>query len=255
MYTSIKHTILAFALLLTCSLQAQITVAEDWSQVDCDGTDHNLFSTLDTGAVVVMEIVMLDGCMPCINTALLIGPVIDSYNALYENRIKYYTFGYNDTYSCDDLLAWKIENEITCHAQFVEGEEIGNYYGGMGMPTIVVVGRNTHQVYFNQFGFVHSDTIEFADALEYALGLAEPVGIQGFAADALTCYPNPATNELLLTGVENNAQVAIYDSFGSNILSVVTSNKSIDITTLPSGIYRVVVNANGVLSASGFVKL
>ena len=79
-----RYTFVFTAITLSLAASSQITIAEDWSQSDCEGTEHNLFATLDTGSVVVMEIVMLDGCMPCINTAHLIGPVIDSYNALYE---------------------------------------------------------------------------------------------------------------------------------------------------------------------------
>ena len=47
----------------------QVIPAEDWTQTDCNGVEHNLFSELDAGEVVLMEIVMLDGCVPCINAA------------------------------------------------------------------------------------------------------------------------------------------------------------------------------------------
>ncbi len=220
------------------SLRAQ-TVAEDWSQTDCDGVDHELYATLDTGTVVVMEIVMLDGCMPCINAAHWMEPVIDNYNALYPGRVQWYTFGYDDSYPCTELAAWKSENEIGCTAQFVAGADIAAYYGGMGMPTIVVAGRASHTVYFNQFGFVPADTVEFSDAIAYALGIAEPeVSIQEAQPDVLTMYPNPSTGNLIIDGdFSSDAQITVSGMNGQLFLDLPVNDKQIDVSPLPSGTY------------------
>jgi len=254
MLKRLRIILVLIGFLCSISASAQITIAEDWSQSDCAGTEHNLYNTLDTGSVVVMEIVMLDGCMPCINTAHLIGPVIDAYNALYENRIQYYTFGYNDTYSCEALIEWKTTNEITCNAQFVEGADIASYYGGMGMPTIVVIGRNIHHVYFNEFGFVPSDTIEFALAIEYALGLLEPAAINSIAESSLTIAPNPVHNQLYVSTLAENTNIAVYDVFGKCVIAAKLSNSSIDVSSLQTGIYTVRAQTNNLTTTGRFVK-
>lgn len=223
---------------LALHMQAQ-TIAENWTQTDCAGQPHDLFETLDTGTVVVMEIVMLEGCMPCINAAHLMEPVIEYYNATYNNRVHWYTMGYDDSYPCEDLAAWKTENAISCTAQFVEGADIAGYYGGMGMPTIVVAGRTSHTVYFNQFGFVPADTVELSDAIAYALGIAEPeVAIHQSAAVDVQVYPNPATDVLYVTGNwSSDATVIISDMTGSGKIVTCFDTQAISLQALPAGTY------------------
>ncbi len=225
-----------FSLVFTGSASAQLVIAEDWTQTDCNGIEHNLYTELDTGSVVVMEIVMLDGCMPCINAAHLFGPIIEEYNLTNGNRIQYYAFGYNDTYSCSQLSDWKTENAITCNAQFVEGYDISEFYGGMGMPTIVVVGRSTHEVSFSQYGFTVYDTLKFANALEYALGLTETLPIKNLQPAAISCFPNPASNLIRLNNSFSGG-VIIYGMGGAQTYQLNCINGTIDIATLPQGFY------------------
>lgn len=247
--------LLAILIYATGQAQAQFVVAENWTQTDCDGVDHNLYNTLDTGTVVVMEIVMLGGCMPCINTAHLIGPIIDTYNETYENRIHYYTFGFDDSYPCVDLLEWKTTNEITSNASFVEGAAIADYYGGMGMPTIVVVGRTNHIAYFNQFGFVTGDTLEFEMALLYALGIVEPVNINTNSVNEMSCSPNPANTFLTINNASPDAQYFIYAINGELVFTVANLyENTINIEALNSGIYILKCIANGETVATQFVK-
>lgn len=225
---------------ISLSMSAQ-TNAENWTQTDCAGVPHDLFETLDTGTAVVMEIVMLDGCMPCINAAHWMQPIIDQYNLNYNNRVHWYTFGYDDSYPCAELAAWKSDNDISCTAQFVEGAEIASYYGGMGMPTIVVAGRTSHSVYFNQFGFVPADTSDFREAITYALGLAEPVvDIRDVQPDRLSIYPNPVTDLLSFEGIWNShAEIIICDLTGVIRMQQNYASNQLAINELPAGTYSI----------------
>lgn len=112
--------------------------------------------------------------------------------------------GYNDTYTCEALITWKSDNEINCASQFEEGADQIEYYGGMGMPTIVIVGRNTHKVYFNEFGFVPADTVAFAEAIEYALGIAEPISVIEEKFKNISITPNPASEFIHITDLRNS---------------------------------------------------
>ncbi len=231
---------LLFTTVLIALLQAGFaqTIAEDWTQTDCNGTEHQLYATLDTGTVVVMEIIMLDGCMPCINAAHRMQPIIDNYNALYNDRVHWYTFGYNDTYTCSELQTWREENSVNCTAQFIEGQDISAYYGGMGMPTIVVIGRNTHTVYFNQFGFVPADTTEFSNAIAYALGIAEPtVALNSVYAQSLSVQPNPTSDFVVVPNHLEGAQYVLVDISGRQVQSGQITDHSIDMLQLVSGMY------------------
>jgi len=248
-----------FLALFACLQQssAQVTVAENWTQTDCNEAEHDLFATLDTGTAVVMEFIMLEGCLPCINAAHLMQPVIASYNAAYNNRVQWYTFGYNDTYDCAELLEWKTENVIDCDAQFIYGQEISNYYGGMGMPTIVVAGRTTHSVYFNQFGFVPADTADFSDAIAYALGIAEPtIGIPDQGPAEITVFPNPASDRIeIKTPFALSAwSWSIMDIVGNIVLSADgAQTTNINISDLVNGYYLFRLNAGAYSGSVSFL--
>lgn len=249
--------LLLISVLISISLlsNTQVTDAADWTKTDCDGTEHDLFTELDAGNVVIMELVMLDGCMPCITAANLMQPIIDQYNANYENRVKWYTMGYNDTYACEALITWKSDNEINCAAQFEEGADQIDYYGGMGMPTIVVVGRNTHQVYFNKFGFIPADTIAFADAIEYALGIAEPVAIEDKEVDLPSLSPNPAIDNIQINGLRSeNFTIHILNSSGAKVFTTTAPQTSIDVSYLPSGVYFVQILIQDAVYSTPFVR-
>ncbi len=60
---------------------------------------------------------------------------------------------------------------------------------------------------------------------------------------ALTIYPNPATNTLNINTASDVINTDIYDAEGRKVLSAVKT-KSLDISTLESGIYIVKVNTN-----------
>ncbi|HNM31075.1 MAG TPA: T9SS type A sorting domain-containing protein [Chitinophagales bacterium] len=234
-----KHCLVAIFVVLAGVVSAQ-TTAENWTQTDCDGVDHDLYATLDTGAAVVMEFVMLESCMPCINAAHMMAPIIDRYDLLYNNRVQYYTFGYNDTYLCDDFATWESDNAIANDAALLLGADISSYYGGMGMPTIVVVGRNTHQVYFNQFGFVIGDTTDFSNAIAYALGIADPeTGVECMDDEQLLISPNPAFNSIQINGIlEPNATLRIINLQGQICMDGINPTENpIDIQMLKPGMY------------------
>ena len=251
-----KNLLSIFTLLATTLFSySQVTVAEDWTKTDCEGTEHTLFTELDAGNVVIMELVMLDGCMPCINAAHLMQPVIDQYNANFENRVKWYTMGYNDTYACEALISWKSDNEVNCSAQFEVGADQIDYYGGMGMPTIVVVGRNTHKVYYNEFGFIPADTIPFADAIEYALGIAEPVIIVEQNINEVTTFPNPSHDFIQIGDLPDTPYtLSIINTNGATVLSRHDNNSNVDIRSLASGFYYVKVLSQDTVFIASFLK-
>lgn len=229
----------------------QLIPAEDWTQTDCNGVEHNLFSELDAGEVVLMEIVMLDGCMPCINAAHYMAPVIEYYNANYDNRINYYTFGFDDSYSCSQLIDWKTENSIICNAQFVEGEAIAANYGGMGMPTIIVAGRSSHVVCYNKFGFGPLDTANLANAFEYALGLTETLAIDN-PEKSMQVYPNPV-HDVLHFDMNGTADISIKNLAGVTIMQQ-TGTNHIDVNSLPAGLYFYEINAATFSGSGNFIK-
>jgi len=243
---------------LLSAIQAQ-DFAEDWTQTDCAGTDHTLFTELDAGYVVIMEFVMPTGCVPCITAAENIGPLVDDMNIAYDNRVKYYTFGYNDAYSCTMLDGWATDYSLAPTAKFSSGTDILAYYGSMGMPTIVIVGGLDYAVHYEKMGFSMSNMDDIEEAIIEALGIEDTSTTAIFSQNvsSVNAYPNPAT-ETINVSYENNFSVehiSLMDLKGIKVAELqnpVLNNTgnmntlTFNIASIPNGIYFIQFMSDGV---------
>ena len=73
----------------------------------------------------------------------------------------------------------------------------------------------------------------------------------------ITIFPNPASQSIFIT-TKNNSEIQltkIFDSNGKTVLRKESTENNIDISRLPSGLYRVIViDKNGDSSSSSFLK-
>src|ERR1700744_4866574 len=99
----------------------------------------DLYATLDSGFVIVQEYVMMD-CRPCITAAKGLETIITSMQRLYPGRIRFYQTVYDNETNATALKKWIKENGFRPEAAFTEGKKEVEFYGGMGMPTILVLG-------------------------------------------------------------------------------------------------------------------
>jgi hypothetical protein len=194
--------------------------AIDFTQDDCEGSPHHLFSELDAGNVIVLEYVMLN-CAPCINGTTGLEKIMDSYANSHPGRVHLYSFGFLNSYTCEQILAWKTDNSFTQNV-FNNGEDQVDYYGGMGMPTIVVVGTNTHKVFYKSIGYTPAIDDDLEAAIDSAL-LYNPSGItETIAPDKYNIYPTAFTNGFNL---ETSPELAgsrflVFDVLGNQVLSL-----------------------------------
>ena len=234
------------------------TTAEDWTTTDCKGTEHNLFSDLDSGYAVIMEFVMLPDCMPCINAAHNMEPIVDWSNSNYDDRVKYYVFEYSGTYTCPDLMNWETSYDINTSAVFYDGSDILTYYGAFGMPTTVVAGRTSHTVYYHKTGFLVSDTTAFSQGIKYALGIEDPVeGIFSPDPEELTIFPDPAKEKITVQYSGSESFLKISSVNGAEIISkkILSPDPEIDISDLPRGLYIFTLqNESGFYAGRFFVQ-
>ncbi len=110
---------------------------------------------------------------------------------------------------------------------FSNGEEQVNYYGGMGMPTIVVVGTNEHKVFFKSIGYTSAIDDQIRQAIDSAL-LYNPSGVgEKIASDGFRIYPTLFTDRINIeTGKEfNGAEIVIFDAYGRQVLEIPRSGK------------------------------
>ena len=73
----------------------------------------------------------------------------------------------------------------------------------------------------------------------------------------ISCYPNPATDYLLINGIEEDCLIQIVNNAGQLMLetSINVGNNKIDVQTLPSGQYYVICLTNTGLHQSDFIKI
>jgi hypothetical protein len=80
------------------------------------------------------------------------------------------------------------------------------------------------------------------------------VGINGANASNLTIYPNPAQNEVFVTGVKNITNVQILSLDGKVVMSEQTNNNRIDVSSVNDGMYILRVISGNEVYTTRFVK-
>lgn len=212
----------------------------DFTHEECGGPSHQLFSELDAGHVVILDFVMLN-CAPCIVGTNALESITAPYEISHPGRVHIYSFGFLNSYTCDQLLAWKSSNEYT-HPVFNNGEEQVNYYGGMGMPTIVVVGTNEHKVFFKSIGYTSSIDDKIREAIDSAL-IYNPTGVgEKLLADAFRIYPTIFTDRLIVETGDDfmEGEIILFDSYGREVISyrfTEGGQVSLPVSGLSKGVY------------------
>lgn len=239
MYSTIddmKKILLLFTGIALCaSLQAQ-TTAKDWWRTSCDGFSHHLFDELDSQHVIVLEFVMMN-CSPCVTAANGLTDLIAPYKTTHPGRVHLYSIGFIDSYTCEDMKDWSTFNGFK-HPLFVGGQSEVAYYGGMGMPTIVVVANDSHHVFYKKQGYASSHNDAITRAINQALNI--PTGIEETATAPVRIYPNPAADELHidLPQTVRNGTVIITDLSGRQVMKTTLNGQNpIQVSDLRPGVY------------------
>lgn len=195
---------------MLASASAQ-TVAMDWTRTDCNGNTHTLFSELDSGYCIILEFVMVPSCTPCYTAAGHLADIRDQLEAAYPGRVRLYSIAYNNTYTCSNMQTWESNHGLTPDAMFIQGSTEVSYYGGMGMPTIAVVGTANHSVFYKKQGFNTNDTANIRSALVQALSGGSTGTTELSAADfSISIAPNPASDNLTIAlTAPNSGQVTV----------------------------------------------
>lgn len=68
-------------------------------------------------------------------------------------------------------------------------------------------------------------------------------------------YPSPAINSISVEGILSEVELSVYNTLGEKILffSGVSSNESLDISSLPNGIYFALYTENGITARKKFI--
>lgn len=229
------------------------TTAMDFSGQDCNGNNVNLFADLDAGKAVML-IFYMPNCGSCPPVASKMQTMANNINASNPGLVKAYSFPYQNSTTCTYSSNWVVNNNLPLFAPMDSGAVQVAYYGGFGMPTVVLLGGDNHDVLFVTQDFNTSDTTTMRDLIlnTFTAGVAEQTTLQNVSA-----YPNPASgivtvNFEALQGAEINMQITDLSgkavmTFEKEKLNKGLIEKQIDISSLPVGSYILSLEMNGTL--------
>ncbi|MCK6695645.1 MAG: T9SS type A sorting domain-containing protein [Thermoanaerobaculia bacterium] len=230
--------ILSFCIALVfCFSAGAQTTAANFIKTDCAGIHHNLFSELDSGYVVLLDFVMFD-CSPCVTATNGLKTIHAQFEASHPGKVRFYSMGFLNYMSCPQMNNWKTEFGYT-HTMFSGESSQVEYYGGMGMPTIVVLGGlSAHKVYYNHQGYSTAENTPIIHAINLAISESTTTGAnQGLDNDRFQVFPNPFDDALtIILGQVQATHVILSDGSGREILRQALSPAAGNATlTLPAG--------------------
>lgn len=232
----------ALSLLAASYSFAQPTVGMDFDTTDCNGNNQHLFADLDQGNVVIIEYFMLS-CGSCIVAGNKLEAMKTDLEVQFPGKVKAYAIGFSDSYSCASITDWVTSNGYNS-IPMAKGAKQVAYYGGMGMPTVVVLGGTDHAILGSPYiGLQTSDTSLIANSIrtffgEPSLGLQES---EEFNAK-VRLFPNPTNSQIEVSLIEaQSVSMEILDLNGRLIQSLGNfenfTSKSFDLSGLNQGSY------------------
>ncbi len=187
-----KKLILLISGLLTITSFGQ--TATNFNVNDCSGINHDLFTELNSGKVVVMVWVM--PCASCINGALSAQSAVQSFSTSNPGQVYFYCVDDYANTSCGTLSSWCTANGvINTTAKFSNAAINMSNYGTAGMPKVVVLGGSAHTVYYNQNNAAIT-TSGITNAINSALS-AIAAGVEENSNpvfNSMNVFPNPSNN-------------------------------------------------------------
>lgn len=209
--------LLTFALVTGMTLSAQNAV--NFNCNDCDGANHDLFTELDSGKVIVLCWVM--PCGSCVGPSLTTSMVIKSIDSIHPGRVFMYLIDDYANTTCTSLKGWANSNNLKGSTTFSDAAINMLDYGTIGMPKIVVVGGSDHRVYYNADFSVNATALKdsIISALnENSAGIQERLNTIG----NFMLFPNPSSG---LTTVDftlkkkSDVVLRILDASGRTLIS------------------------------------
>jgi predicted secreted protein len=189
-----KQTIFILTIFLASLGAFSQTTATNFNCNDCSGVNHDLFSELGSGKVIVLCWVM--PCSSCIPGTLTSYNVVHSFDAAYPGRVKIYIVDDYANTSCTSLNGWCNSNGFPNSTKFSNATIRMTDYGTAGMPKVVVVGNYNHKIYYNANNTVNAASLNtaIANALnDFSVGMPE-TGIKELGS--ISSYPNPVTDQV-----------------------------------------------------------
>ncbi len=249
-----KKSILLSAALLIGVTISKAQTARQFSGLDCSNNSVDLFADLDAGKAVVIFFYM-PNCGSCPPPAQKIQTMANNINALYPGMVKGYAFPYNNTTTCAVSTAWTTSSSVDqFYTAMDSGATMVAYYGGFGMPTVVLVGGLDHRTMFSTLSFSTSDTTIMRDSIMALYSQLNGVNQISSVVSRFAVFPNPATDMININVDLNETTdllIDIADITGKQVALVMDEkssgivSKQFDTNSLANGSYLVRLTING----------
>ncbi len=229
--------------------------AMDFEGSDCNGIYHHLFSDLDSGKAVAI-IFYMQNCGSCPPVAKKIQAMANNVNAQHADMVRAYAFPFVNTTTCTYSASWVTTNNIPLFIPYDSGAIQVAYYGGMGMPTVVLLGGTDHRTMFSTLSFSTSDTTIMRDSIMALYNEMNPSGIENLPSvvSSFKVYPNPATNNVYINFdlKETSSYLLDVTDISGKLVAIISEERQNGVVTkkfsteaLLSGNYFVRLQVNG----------
>jgi len=193
-----KSIFISIALIVAITISKAQT-AMQFTGLDCNGNTVDLFADLDAGKAVVLFFYM-PNCGACPPPAQKVQAMANDINAEYPDFVKGYAFPYNNTTNCAASINWATTSSVDhFFAPMDSGATMVAYYGGFGMPTVVVVGGLDHRVLFFTMSFATGDTAIMSDSIRTLYSEVNAINDLSAGIFSFSIFPNPASDEASIT--------------------------------------------------------
>ncbi len=225
---------------------------------DCQGNNHDLYTELDAGKVVVITWVM--PCSACIGVASSVANTVQGYATSDPGRVVFYLVDDYANTACNTLTSWASTNSITTDAIFSNTGISMTDYGTAGMQKTVILGGTSHMVFYNQVGAVTVSTMQTAINNALLTGIAVNPSIIG----GMDLFPNPVNGNASTLNYSltqnSDVNIDIYNTLGEKVKSVTIAKQTIgkhesaiDLTGFSNGTYIIKLTAGESSQTTKFV--
>ena len=252
-------------IILSCFFAAGISfsgisqTATNFNCNDCAGNNHDLFTELAAGKVIVMTWVM--PCSACIGVASSVATTVQGYASSNPGQVKFYLIDDYANTSCSTLDTWANTNAISTDADFSNAAINMTDYGTAAMQKTVVLGGPNNFIWDDELGAINVSQLQ--TAINSAIA-SVGISVNGFSIGAANVFPNPVHgNSLMLNysvAENSNVSINIYNTVGTNVKNVSIENviqgshsSVVDVANFSSGVYFIKISAGASSQVVRFV--
>lgn len=236
---------------------SQVTTAQisamNFNRNDCNGNPRHLFADLNAGNAVIIEFFMTS-CAPCPAAGQKLEAMKVNLLTQYPGKIKSYAIAFNNTYSPATVNNWVTSNGFSSIPMDSGATQVA-YYGGMGMPTIIIAAGASHNLLGSPYiGFNTSDTTAMASDIRAFFSSQVGIKENKNSTLSLEMFPNPSSQEVSIKfELKGNSDVVIeiIDIMGRNVTTLLSEKlssgavfKIFNISNISDGNYFIRINAN-----------